>query len=227
MIDESALPGLKDSLRSHASVADRIAVVIRDGILAGKLNPGERVIESRIARGLGVGQPTVREALTLLEYQGLIFRKMNQGCYVAELSPEEIELAKEIRWHLESCALRLAARHGSASTCSRLKACCEKITSAASTNDLESYFAHVLTFHQELWRLSGNRFLERVIQQLALPVTAFALLPAARRASSSEFAAQSAQYPYIVEALEAGDGESAIRAAALIFQSPDAHAANV
>jgi len=54
------LEELSASLGKKVSIADQIADVLRNLILRGDLNPGDRVVESRVAKQLGVGQPTVR-----------------------------------------------------------------------------------------------------------------------------------------------------------------------
>src|SRR5881628_1222320 len=79
------LEELSQALGRKEPIAEQIATVIRKLIISGDLNPGERIIESRVAKQLGVGQPTVREALVALEHQGLVVRKANQGCVVTSL----------------------------------------------------------------------------------------------------------------------------------------------
>ena len=82
-------------------------------IIAGQLHPGERIVESRVARQLGVGQPTVREALVALEHQGLVVRKANQGCVVTTLTRAEICEILRIRAELEVLAVELAVENAS------------------------------------------------------------------------------------------------------------------
>ena len=82
-------------------------------IVAGDLKPGDRIVESRIARDIGVGQPTVREALVALEHQGLVVRKANQGCVVTSLTRAEICQLIRIRAELETLAVELAVETAS------------------------------------------------------------------------------------------------------------------
>src|SRR5262249_26366973 len=84
------LDALSETLGKKVSISDQIAEVLRDLIISGELKPADRIVESRVAKRLGVGQPTVREALVTLEHQGLVVRKTNQGCMVTSLTREEI-----------------------------------------------------------------------------------------------------------------------------------------
>ena len=81
---------LSTQLGRRAPVSSQIAESIRNMIVSGDLKPGDRIVESRIARQIGVGQPTVREALVALEHQGLVVRKANQGCVVTSLSASAV-----------------------------------------------------------------------------------------------------------------------------------------
>src|ERR671933_2361367 len=99
---------LSESLGRKTSISDQIAEVLRNLIVSGDLNPGERIIESKIAKQLGVGQPTVREALVALEHQGLVVRRSNQGCMVTELTRAEVVHILRIRSELEVLAVEIA-----------------------------------------------------------------------------------------------------------------------
>lgn len=54
------------------SAADAAGDMLRKAIISGALSPGERLVEQRLASKLGIGQPTLREALKELEYQGFV-----------------------------------------------------------------------------------------------------------------------------------------------------------
>src|SRR5215831_17364083 len=120
------LEALSQRLGRRAPIADQIAESIRDMIVAGALNPGDRIVESRIARQIGVGQPTVREALVALEHQGLVVRKANQGCVVTELTGAEITQIIRIRAELETLAVELAVEAASDAEIGKLRTITDK-----------------------------------------------------------------------------------------------------
>src|SRR3954451_25496522 len=89
------------------TLKERIVQVLRDGILAGKLKPGERLNESRLARELSMSRIPVREALQKLEEQGLVVNIQRKGMFVVSLSDEEVQKINALRLILEPEALIL------------------------------------------------------------------------------------------------------------------------
>jgi DNA-binding GntR family transcriptional regulator len=74
---------------SRRRLVDEVSRAIEEAILAGTMLPGERLIEASIAERLGVSRTTVREAMLMLERQGLIVSKPRRGTFVTRLSREE------------------------------------------------------------------------------------------------------------------------------------------
>src|SRR5687767_6427665 len=81
------------------------AQALRDAILVGQLRPGDRIVENHWAATLGVGQPTIREALRELEYQGMLVKHPNRGTFVAQLSVEDYRQLIDVRMPLEKMAV--------------------------------------------------------------------------------------------------------------------------
>jgi len=167
------LDQLSESLGKKVSISDQIAEVLRNLIVNGEMNPGERIVESQVAKRLGVGQPTVREALVTLEHQGLVVRKINQGCIVTSLSRDEISQILKIRGELEVLAVELAAENATEADVAELLEITREMRSAAEAKDVKEFFTHDFRFHEKLWRASGNTFLPRLLAQLMLPLLAF------------------------------------------------------
>lgn len=87
------------------------AQAIRESIISGELAGGERMIEQKWAARLGIGQPTLREALNELTHQGLLRKVPARGTYVTQLSPEDYRLIQEVRIPLEAIAIGKAAEN--------------------------------------------------------------------------------------------------------------------
>ncbi len=83
---------------------------LRGEILEGTFKPGEQLRQEAIARRYGVSLTPVREALMQLEIEGLVTFYPNSGATVASLMPAEVRELYEIRFLLESGALKYAAR---------------------------------------------------------------------------------------------------------------------
>ena len=182
-------------------MSDQIAQVLRNLIVTGDLNPGDRIVESRVAKQLGVGQPTVREALVQLEHQGLVVRKANQGCVVTSLTRDEISHICRIRAELEVLAVELAVDNASDSDIHQLAVQTEKMKAAAQARNIPDFFAHDFRFHEILWNLSGNPFLPRALSPLMLPLLAFLFIRNLRHHSHIDLLESAAAHEGIVEAI--------------------------
>src|ERR1051326_340333 len=93
------------------SLPESVAEQMREAILGGQLKPGERLVEQKLATLFGIGQPTVREALKELEYQGFVRKLPNRATYVTDLSTSEMAKMFEVRMALETLAIEKATRN--------------------------------------------------------------------------------------------------------------------
>ena len=195
------LEELSLSLGRKVSIADQIADVLRNLIVGGDLNPGDRIVESRVAKRLGVGQPTVREALVALEHQGLVVRKTNQGCIVTTLTRGEISQILKIRGELEVLAVELAAENATETEISELLEITGEMKTAADEKDVQKFFSHDFRFHERLWKSSGNTFLPRLLSQLMLPLLAFLFIRNLRENSHIDMTESAKAHVDIVNAI--------------------------
>ena len=203
------LAELSHSLGRRAPVVDQIADSIRGMIIAGDLQPGDRVVESRIARQIGVGQPTVREALVALEHQGLVVRKANQGCVVTVLTGAEIAQILRVRDRLEGMAIELAMENAPDSEVRKLVELAQQMESAAQAREHSRFFDLDVQFHQTLWRLSGNFLLPKLLAQTLMPVLAFLYMRNLRDQGQVELASAAAAHLEIAQAILQRDREAA------------------
>jgi DNA-binding GntR family transcriptional regulator len=107
------------SNRSVSSAAAQVADALRLAILGGEFTPGQAVPQEEIAARFGVSRIPVRDAMNLLQAEGLLRIVPSKGSFVANPSPEEILETYEIRVLLELEALRLAFRCHTAQTLAR------------------------------------------------------------------------------------------------------------
>ena len=120
----------------HQPLRQVVTDALRKAILSKRLKPGERLIEEQLAADLGVSRNPVREALRVLESEGLVEINPRRGASVTNVSEEEAQEIVEVRAALEGFCARLAARRCSPG----LKADIEKVLDrgerAAAANDL-------------------------------------------------------------------------------------------
>src|SRR5687768_11444608 len=85
------------------------ADLIREAIMDGRLEPGARLKEERLAQDLGISRTPVREALQRLNTEGLVQARPNRGTFVRAYEPAELDELYELRALLEGHAARRAA----------------------------------------------------------------------------------------------------------------------
>lgn len=160
------------------TLGSAITTWLRDAILKGEFQPGDRMVESTLARKLQVSQGVVREAIHALEHQGLLQKIPNKGTFVVKFTIEDYAQVHQVRLALETLAVELAKENAGVDEVSALEEYVEQMKRAASRNDLYEFFKGDLGFHQCIYRLSGNIHLEKALNTVVLPELSFALLRA-------------------------------------------------
>ncbi len=150
------LPRVSRDSRRHA-----LARALRDAVVFGDLQPGERLVERDIAARTGVSRGPVREALRQLEQEGLIVSVPYQGTYVAGISDVEVdEIIIPIRLVLETFACRKSMSALEASDFDDLAALVERMQVAADAGDLPALVEVDLQFHSRVVERAGNQCLQ-------------------------------------------------------------------
>jgi DNA-binding GntR family transcriptional regulator len=142
-----------------------------EDILHGRLAPGARIVETRIAQQFGVSQGPVREALRDLELFGFVVSSPFRGTQVRKISTEDLLEIYPIRAALEGVAARAAATRIDEPTLARLEELIELMREAAVADDHRTAVDADQAFHYEIVKASGNRMLEHVWQTMRLSVT--------------------------------------------------------
>ncbi|MHB8072693.1 GntR family transcriptional regulator [Desulfosporosinus fructosivorans] len=158
--------------KQHVSVIDHrvlrqdIYDYLRDEIINGNLQPGERIVETRIARELNVSQSPIREALRDLELMGLVDSVPYKGTFVRSLSLKDLRDAYKLRSNLEGFAAKEAAMLIVDSELHDLENLCEQMNSAAHDNKLKEFVNLDIKFHKTIVKISGNKLLEKLWQMV-------------------------------------------------------------
>lgn len=199
---------LSEALERRASIPDQIAHTLRKLILSGKLTPGQRVIETKIAKQLGIGQPTVREALKTLAGEGLVIHQPNRGYCVTSLNIEQVNQIFRLRVEWETLAVQLALENREKWTSRELEKVLASLETSAREGNVEEYYRHDLQFHLELWQLSGNPYLVRSLSQITVPFFAYCMV---RRLThlDMDLQANAREHEQILRALLTEDKEHA------------------
>ncbi|CAM5531014.1 hypothetical protein SHIRM173S_13256 [Streptomyces hirsutus] len=151
------------------SLREQIREHILEGIISGRWQPGERIVERRIATELEVSQTPVREALRELESLRLIESAPDKGVRVRNLSATDLEESYPVRAGLEAIAAELAADR-LAEDCSALEPHVAALYEADRVADGTGQVRHTVAFHRELVRAAGNSVLLHTWEGLGIEV---------------------------------------------------------
>jgi DNA-binding GntR family transcriptional regulator len=195
---------------------DRVSELIKDAILTGKLEPGDRIVEMKLAADLGVATTSVREALFELEAQGFVTRFTNRGTFVTQLTKDDIAQIIRVRHELEGLATELAEQRATPEDLIELRAHITDMEAAAQTSDLRLFYRADIQFHQKIWTLSGNRHLCKALDTIVGPLFAFFIM---RNPSDSvdELLKSVEWHAKIVDAIETRQGARLAMEEALQF----------
>jgi GntR family transcriptional regulator of vanillate catabolism len=151
------------------NLQETVLIQLRDLILRGDFEPGQRLAEQQLAERLGASRTPVRAALATLEQEGLVQVNDTVGYVARPFTAQEVRDAIAVRGHLEGMAARLVAEHGvSRQLQGDLQACLDEGDRLLAANPLtlESYAAYASMndrFHELILVASGNRALQRAV----------------------------------------------------------------
>lgn len=143
-------------LASQPNLVEQVQQAVLDEITAGRLSPGDRVIQEQVAQALGVSRQPVQQALMLLRNQGVLQDAPGRGLIVAPLDAEYIRHMYAMRAVLEGLAARRAAE-SSADRAARLgPPLIDAGRRAVAAGSVTKMIAADTRFHELLYALSGN-----------------------------------------------------------------------
>jgi DNA-binding GntR family transcriptional regulator len=159
---------------SNLLIKDRLAEVLRKEIVAGRLVPGESIVEGQWATRLGVAQASVREALNILANKGFVEKGSGRSARVIKLSRNEVQQLFEVRSVLEG----VAARHVAATQpdLQDVDQALADMMAAAETRNVTAYYERDLEFHLLIAQKTSNRFLVQQLRWLLAPLFAFFIM---------------------------------------------------
>jgi DNA-binding GntR family transcriptional regulator len=202
-----ALAPLDDT--APATLAARVTDAVRDAIVDGRLVAGERYSVALLAGQFGVSRTPVREALLVLERQGMVRFERNRGVRVLETSLHDLEEVFGLRLLLEVPATERACELLDAPALDALGRELAAMHAAAGAGDEAAFMAHDRAFHAALLLAAGNRRLAEVVAQLR---DAVRFRGASTVGRSRDLGAILAEHDAIMAALRARDGAAAAAA---------------
>jgi DNA-binding GntR family transcriptional regulator len=144
-------------IRPSKTIREKVYEYLREGILNGKIKPGDRLVESDLADRIGTSRTPVREALHTLERESLVESLHRVGYVVRPISELEVSELCEIRLSLEALALRWALNkdpEGLANAMRENLSLCEQRVAAG---DLKAFVEMDAQFHDLISRTADSR----------------------------------------------------------------------
>lgn len=189
-------------------LSDQVKQYILDAIERGELRPGERLVESQLARQLRISQAPVREAIRDLVSSGFLEREPHKGTMVRLLTDKDMQEIYSVRAVLDALAAEEATPRITDEDLQELQRTVEKMLQMAQAGDYLAAARYDWQFHIQIVALSGNSLLRRIYDNLQLGQ--YILITMRRSSISLEQLA--ARHQVVIEALATRDPAIARRA---------------
>ncbi|KJS88271.1 MAG: hypothetical protein JM58_01555 [Peptococcaceae bacterium BICA1-8] len=146
--------------------AEMIYSTLREAIVSGDLKPGERIVLRKVASELGVSAIPVREAVKILEAEGLIEVSAHSEVLVSKLSEKDFRQLSDIRVILEGHATFLATKNTNIKFLKDLENQINKMQTSIEKQDFRQYSKLNILFHQTIYENCDNDHLKKMISDL-------------------------------------------------------------
>ena len=157
---------LKLNMNSILPLRDVVFQTLREAILKGDLKPGERLMELQLAAQLGVSRTPIREAIRMLEQEGLAVTMPRKGAEVAKMTLKGMEDVLEIRAALDELASQLACERITEEQLVRLEERKKDFERSLKTGVVKKIAEADVNFHDVIYEATGNPKLVTMLNNL-------------------------------------------------------------
>ncbi|MBX3587920.1 MAG: GntR family transcriptional regulator [Ramlibacter sp.] len=148
------------------SLHDEVAATLRDRIFAGELLPGAFIDEVTLAEEMAISRTPLREALKVLTAEGLLRHEPRRGCFVNEVTEQDLDEIFPVIALLEGRCAFEAARNASDADLAALETLHERLQRHARAKRINDYYEANFAIHEAIITLANNRWLAQVIGDL-------------------------------------------------------------
>ena len=146
----------------------QVAVWVGLGVIEGRLRPGQDLNSVDLSHRFNSSRTPVREALMLLEQEGLVEIRARRRPRVAEITPEGVRQIYEVREHLLKLVGRLVADHANEADLADLRQRVGRMREQADRGDVDEYFWSHVALQERMTEIAGNATLKQILDSLAL-----------------------------------------------------------
>ena len=154
---------LELQMDAYLPLRDVVFQTLRGAILKGDLKPGERLMELQLASKLGVSRTPIREAIRMLEQEGLAVTIPRKGAEVAKMTEKDMEDVLQIRLSLEALAVRLSCENITPAALQELKVAMEDFEEKTKSGQFVEMAKADVKFHEILYKASNNPKLQQLL----------------------------------------------------------------
>lgn len=181
------------NMDAYLPLRDVVFNTLREAILKGDLKPGERLMELQLASKLGVSRTPIREAIRMLEQEGLAVTVPRKGAEVAKMTLKDMEDVLEIRDTLDELAARVACSRISEEQLERLKQIKKQFEDSLQTKDVKKIAQADVNFHDVIYEATGNPKLVNLLNNLREQIYRYRI----------EYLKDASSYPTLIKEHEA------------------------
>ena len=154
------------NMDAYLPLRDVVFTTLREAILKGELKPGERLMELQLAAKLGVSRTPIREAIRMLEQEGLAVTIPRRGAEVARMTEKDMQDVLQVREALDELAASIACELITEEEMAQLKQAAEDFEAATATKDVKRIADTDMIFHDIIYRATRNPKLVNILNNL-------------------------------------------------------------
>ncbi|GAX90114.1 GntR family transcriptional regulator [Effusibacillus lacus] len=189
-------------LDDRSTLHERVVSRLREAILKGEFEPGERLVQEELAEAMGVSRMPIREALRQLEKEGLVTLEPHKGAIVTPVTSNDIEEIYYLRAVLEAIAVERSLPNLTQEDKRTLRQLADDMEQAALSEDVEQFVLKNAEFHRIMRKGCGWRRAHMILEMLwhGFPPHTPGILPGQMERSLTE-------HKEMLELIEKGDAE--------------------
>lgn len=146
----------------NVTLSQKIAQAIADQIAEGKIKPGERLLEHELTAAFGTSRAPIREALYILEKEGIVERIPRRGVFVKRYSSRELFDLYDVVYRLEEIALQKVIQHASDEQLDELEKLIDQMALMVTGRNVKKFYSILEELHVKFFDLSNNLVLKEL-----------------------------------------------------------------
>lgn len=154
------------NMNAYLPLRDVVFNTLREAILRGELKPGERLMELQLAAKLGVSRTPIREAIRMLEQEGLAVTIPRKGAEVAKMTEKDMKDVLQVREALDELAATIACEQMTAEQLDTLKSTMREFEEYTKTGNVKKIAEADVKFHDIIYQATGNPKLVNILSNL-------------------------------------------------------------